>query len=502
MSKTKRIIAAVTAAIITATSTSLMSVFADNGEVKKADSITATKADNTKSSLQEYADDISTYMMVNSIAGDAFVHDNKVVVTYSAHEDKIKAYIMEKGIDESIVVYEKGHNVGAIIDDKTDAEKPNEENTTDKDGILQEYADDISTYMMENSIAGDAFVHDNKIVVTYSAHEDKIKAYIMEKGIDENLVVYEKGRNQEDITDDEKEAALKEYAADISNFMIKSDIAGDAFVHDGKVVVTFSAYEDKIKAYVKEKGIDENIVVYEKGQDQNTKGDANCDGQVDLSDAVMIMQALANPNKYGIDGTAEHHLTEQGKLNGDMNGDGLTSGDALTIQKMLLGLSFKDEEQSDIVESVSKINIKYSAYGNDNEIPIIKLHTSDLPNETIYTVLKNNESIKSSYDPALNSALGIGMLFEIEFPQNTITLSTKEGSFKAWKMENGIKIIDSVGQTYKISDSGSVFWVPDELDNPDGFECEIVLHGDDNGKAIELGRIIITQTNDYNAVLK
>ena len=130
------------------------------------------------------------------------------------------------------------------------------------------------------------------------------------------------------------------------------------------------------------------------------------------------------------------------------------------------------------------------------------MHTSDLPNETIYTVLKNNESIKSSYDPALNSALGIGMLFEIEFPQNTITLSTKEGSFKAWKMENGIKIIDSVGQTYKISDSGSVFWVPDELDNPDGFECEIILHGDDNGKAIELGRIIITQTNDYNAVLK
>ena len=76
----------------------------------------------------------------------------------------------------------------------------------------------------------------------------------------------------------------------------------------------------------------------------NIKGDANCDGQVDLSDAVMIMQALANPNKYGLDGTAEHHLTEQGKLNGDMNGDGLTSGDALAIQKKLLGLD--DEEKS------------------------------------------------------------------------------------------------------------------------------------------------------------
>ena len=68
------------------------------------------------------------------------------------------------------------------------------------------------------------------------------------------------------------------------------------------------------------------------------RGDANCDGQIDLSDAVMIMQALANPNKYGLDGTAELHLTEQGKINGDMNGDGLTVGDALAIQNVLLGL--------------------------------------------------------------------------------------------------------------------------------------------------------------------
>ena len=90
--------------------------------------------------------------------------------------------------------------------------------------------------------------------------------------------------------------------------------------------------------------IDESLVTYEQPHDDISnvlyhKGDANCDGQVDLSDAVMIMQALANPNKYGIDGTAEHHLTEQGKLNGDMNGDGLTVSDALAIQEKLLGLN-------------------------------------------------------------------------------------------------------------------------------------------------------------------
>ena len=70
----------------------------------------------------------------------------------------------------------------------------------------------------------------------------------------------------------------------------------------------------------------------------NIKGDANCDGSVDMADVVMIMQALANPNKYGIEGTAELHLTEKGKKNADMDGDGLTVGDAQAIQKILLGL--------------------------------------------------------------------------------------------------------------------------------------------------------------------
>ncbi|WP_303838805.1 dockerin type I repeat-containing protein [Ruminococcus flavefaciens] len=66
------------------------------------------------------------------------------------------------------------------------------------------------------------------------------------------------------------------------------------------------------------------------------KGDANCDGTTDMSDVVLIMQALANPNKYGENGTAEVHLTAQGKANADMDGDGLTVGDAQKIQLKLL----------------------------------------------------------------------------------------------------------------------------------------------------------------------
>ena len=68
-------------------------------------------------------------------------------------------------------------------------------------------------------------------------------------------------------------------------------------------------------------------------------GDANCDKGVDMSDVVIIMQALANPNKYGIKGSDEKHITEQGQLNADVDVSvkGVTSGDALRIQEFLLG---------------------------------------------------------------------------------------------------------------------------------------------------------------------
>ena len=67
-------------------------------------------------------------------------------------------------------------------------------------------------------------------------------------------------------------------------------------------------------------------------------GDANCDTKVDMSDVVLIMQSLANPNKYGINGTDKNHLTEDGSTNADVdkNVRGITSNDALFIQEFLL----------------------------------------------------------------------------------------------------------------------------------------------------------------------
>ncbi len=74
-------------------------------------------------------------------------------------------------------------------------------------------------------------------------------------------------------------------------------------------------------------------------QEPTMYGDANCDTNVDMADVVIIMQSLANPDKYGINGTDDHHITDIGLLNGDVDTTlkGVTANDALRIQEFLLG---------------------------------------------------------------------------------------------------------------------------------------------------------------------
>ena len=71
-------------------------------------------------------------------------------------------------------------------------------------------------------------------------------------------------------------------------------------------------------------------------------GDANCDYELSMADSVIIMQALANPDRFGINGTDENHITEQGCENADIagNSDGVTTTDALAVQLILLGLDY------------------------------------------------------------------------------------------------------------------------------------------------------------------
>ena len=68
-------------------------------------------------------------------------------------------------------------------------------------------------------------------------------------------------------------------------------------------------------------------------------GNANCDNEVNMADAVLIMQALSNPDIYG-QGKPDG-ITDDGVANADVygDGDGMTILDAQYIQSYKLGLN-------------------------------------------------------------------------------------------------------------------------------------------------------------------
>ncbi len=73
-------------------------------------------------------------------------------------------------------------------------------------------------------------------------------------------------------------------------------------------------------------------------------GDSNNDGEVNLSDAILIMQYVANPDVYGYG--KRLGITAQGLANADVYGnDGVTNRDALAIQKYKLSIISKLPEE-------------------------------------------------------------------------------------------------------------------------------------------------------------
>ena len=88
-------------------------------------------------------------------------------------------------------------------------------------------------------------------------------------------------------------------------------------------------------------------------------GDANADGQVNIADAVLVMQVVTNPDKYDV-GKSEKSISEYGKKMGNVDGkSGFTNSDALTIQKFKLGLYDKlplPEPSEDLTSGVITID--------------------------------------------------------------------------------------------------------------------------------------------------
>ena len=51
---------------------------------------------------------------------------------------------------------------------------------------------------------------------------------------------------------------------------------------------------------------------------------------MDISDAVLILQSIANPDQF--------KLSDKGKVNADVNGGGVTTADATVIQQVVAGV--------------------------------------------------------------------------------------------------------------------------------------------------------------------
>lgn len=112
--------------------------------------------------------------------------------------------------------------------------------------------------------------------------------------------------------------------------MIKTESGEDAYV----IKINSDTHKDKLYLYTLARTSDKKRP--ESSEEtleflrNHTLGDANCDQSVNMADAVLIMQSIANPDKY--------ELSEQGRINADTDGNGVTNADALNIQKQLLGL--------------------------------------------------------------------------------------------------------------------------------------------------------------------
>jgi hypothetical protein len=193
---------------------------------------------------------------------------------------------------------------------------------------------------------------DLKYSVAFLKEEDKIKPYtyvitVADKETDERI-------NNAEVTFagtiTYKQADGREiYAAPA---YVYNTADGNPIIHDFSEYkdadgISFYGFNVKAEGYI----FSEDDVVFLDGGSKGAQyvyirlekakavaGDANCDGQVDMSDAVLIMQSICNPNKYGVNGTDAHHITEQGKTNGDVDRNGLTNQDASSVQKFLLGI--------------------------------------------------------------------------------------------------------------------------------------------------------------------
>ncbi|WP_295092566.1 dockerin type I repeat-containing protein [Ruminococcus sp.] len=316
---------------------------------------------------------VETYMNDNNISGKIYTEGFK-------ESEKILIEVMSDSDAQLVKSFIETEGKGAFYIDFTPLGPDRGIRILAGEEGLENVRGNVSQFMEENNIIGYTYyksTNTNIITVVCNSNEDieHIKAYVAEKCYRAERLEYE----LPDFEVNPPEIAptnLEEMRLILDDFIKQNGMNGYTTIRprkgEDKVWIILDTGKDeyyrKIELFMTLYGIDsDNVIISVETTNASTnestvKGDTNCDGSVDMSDAVLIMQALANPNKYGIDGTAEHHLTEQGKLNADMNGDGLTVGDAQAIQMKLLGLEVSDSRGND---NQYLISIQYETFSRD-----------------------------------------------------------------------------------------------------------------------------------------
>ncbi|WP_028518967.1 dockerin type I repeat-containing protein [Ruminococcus flavefaciens] len=232
--------------------------------------------------------------------------------------------------------------------------------TDGEENELNRISELLYYYVKDNNIPATVFGVDpdfieNKVTVEYYwKNEDvteQIKAFLAENNIDTNLVSFAVEEAQA------VDTILKLTVVEINNDTLILMPDKDSFISKNysrfalptkyldniepsvgmKLDIDYGAGSGILSTYPAKFSNVKSVTVLSETA-EIVKGDANLDDQADMADVVLIMQALANPNKYGENGSNLNHLTGLGKLNADIDGDGLTVGDAQALQKILLGL--------------------------------------------------------------------------------------------------------------------------------------------------------------------
>lgn len=164
--------------------------------------------------------------------------------------------------------------------------------TSESKGNMTSYLDNWQTEKNERDIVKEYFENNN--IQNYTVEDVYYDGY----DCNETLFI-----SDESVTFEEQLALVQDIAE-------KPGIIPELFSYDYGYTSIADTYEINLFDYV--------------------EGDANIDSTLNIADSVAIMQSIANPDKY--------ELSPQDRFNADIDGNGLTTGDALEIQKQLSNL--------------------------------------------------------------------------------------------------------------------------------------------------------------------